>query len=78
MGKSCRHHPDKASFPDWVIVLPNFFFHKVCTIVQRMRAIPENLASIRGLIDALEFEYLRKRRALDEADQQGTDDDEKV
>lgn len=65
------HHPDKQAWPEWVIWMKNHFFHRVCTIVQRMNPTPENIACIRGLLDALEFEYLRKRRVLDEAERIG-------
>lgn len=75
MGKACWHHPNKASYPDWVILLPNFLFHQVCTVVQRMKANAQNIAAIRGLIDALEYEYLRKRRTLDEAERIGANDE---
>ena len=60
------HHPSKALFPHWVLNLGNKLFHQVVTVSQRMNATDENLAKIRVLIDALEFEYLMKRRELDE------------
>ena len=65
MSVGAYHHPDRKEYPEWVIYMKNFLFHKVVTIVQRMLAHPENLAYIRGFIDALEWEYLIKRRALD-------------
>jgi len=59
------HHPDKTLYPDWVIETGNQFFHQVLTVAQRMRATEENLAKIRGFLDALEYEYLMKRKELD-------------
>lgn len=59
------HHPHKSLYPDWTIYLGNQQFHLCVTIVQRLRPTAENLAIIRGLIDSLEYEYLRKRRYLD-------------
>jgi len=61
------HHPDKEQYPNWVIDTGNHFFHKALTIAQRMKPDPWNLAIIRGFIDALEWEYLKKRRILDVA-----------
>ena len=60
-----RHHPNKTLYPDWVLDVGNMQFHKSLTVIQRMRPIPENLAVIRAFIDALEYEYLDKRRRLD-------------
>ena len=64
-----KHHPSKALFPNWTLDLRNQLFHRVVTIIQRMNETPQNLADIRALIDALEFEYLMKRRILDELEQ---------
>ena len=60
-----EHHPDRERYPDWTLSLRNHLFHQVCTVCQRMKATTENLADIRALIDALEYEYLMKRRVLD-------------
>lgn len=68
-----NHHPDREGLPEWVIDLGNQFFHKAVTIVQRMLPNPENLAVIRGLIDALEYEYLVKRAVLDVSEGIGID-----
>jgi len=64
-----KHHPSKALFPCWTLDIRNQLFHRVVTIVQRMNENEQNLADIRTLIDALEFEYLIKRRVLDELDE---------
>ena len=63
-----KHHPSKALFPYWTLNLGNQLFHKTVTIAQRMNETDENLAKLRALIDALEFEYLMKRRVLDETE----------
>jgi len=60
------HHPSKALFPNWTLNLGNKLFHLTVTVTQRMNATPKNLSKLRALIDALEFEYLMKRRELDE------------
>lgn len=60
------HHPDKALYPDWELFLPNQLFHQVVTIIQHMNATDLNLSYIRAFIDSLEYEYLMKRRILDE------------
>lgn len=60
-----NHHPDRDKYPEWVIDVGNNHFHKTLTIVQRMLPTPENMAVIRGLIDAMEYEYLEKRRFID-------------
>lgn len=62
-----RHHPD-YDYPHWTVNLKNNLFHKILTVVQIMKATPENLADIRALCDCLEYEYLQKRRILDEWD----------
>jgi len=48
-------------------------FHKVVTVVQRMLPTIENLVVIRNLVDALEWEYLRKKEVLDVAEGIGVD-----
>jgi hypothetical protein len=65
--KGVRHHPD-YDYPHWTINLKNNMFHKVLTVIQNMKATPENLADIRAFCDSLEYEYLQKRRVLDEYD----------
>jgi len=60
-----RHHPAYKVHPEWTIDLKNHLFHQVATVVQRMKPTEENLMWIRGLIDALEWEYLNKRAILD-------------
>ena len=67
------HHPDRKAHPRWVIETGNQFFHKCLTIVQRMKPTPENLMVIRGLCDALEWEYLHKRLIMDVEDGIGAD-----
>jgi len=59
------HHPDKALYPNWILWLPRWMHHAVSR-VQSMKATDSNLAVIRAFIDALEYEYLMKRRQLDE------------
>lgn len=68
-----NHHPDREKYPEWVIDVGNNIFHKTVTIIQRMLPTPENMAIIRGLIDALEFEYLEKRRFIDVEELIGAD-----
>lgn len=68
------HHPDYLLYPNWVIFLPNQLFHKIVTVVQRMKATNQNLAGIRALIDCLEYEYLRKRQQLDEEENEDAAD----
>ena len=60
-----EHHPNRQLYPNWTIAIPRWL-HQVITKIQRMKATEENLAIIRGFIDALEYEYLQKRRVLDE------------
>lgn len=73
MAVGAYHHPDKHEYPEWVILIKNHLFHKVVTIVQRMLPTTDNLMYIRGFIDALEWEYLCKRRALDVEEKIGAD-----
>ena len=73
MSVGAYHHPDRKEYPEWVIYMKNFLFHKVVTIVQRMLPNEENLMFIRGFLDALEWEYLCKRRALDIEQKIGVD-----
>jgi hypothetical protein len=68
-----NHHPDREKYPEWVIDLGNNIFHKTVTIIQRMLPTPENMAIIRGVLDALEFEYLEKRRFIDVEELIGAD-----
>lgn len=67
------HHPDKRNSPRWVLDVGNQMFHKVVTVVQRMLPTIENLVVIRNLVDALEWEYLRKKEVLDVAEGIGVD-----
>jgi hypothetical protein len=67
------HHPDREKYPEWIIDVGNQMFHKTLTIIQRMLPVPENMAIIRGLIDALEYEYLEKRRFIDVEELIGAD-----
>ena len=60
------HHPNKKDHPNWTLWVGNNYFHKAITIAQKMKPITENLAVLRAFIDALEYEYLQKRRKLDE------------
>lgn len=62
-----RHHPD-YDYPHWTVTLRNNMFHKVITIIQNMKCTTENLADIRAFCDVIEYEYLQKRRILDEWD----------
>jgi len=73
MSVTSYHHPDKAEHPRWVLIMKNFLFHKVITIVQRMLPNEDNIMYIRSFIDALEWEYLVKRRFLDVADKIGAE-----
>ncbi len=66
-----KHHVDKQLYPNWTIETGNKLFHKCLTVIQRMRANAENLATIRGFIDALDYCYLMKRRVLDEDESEG-------
>ena len=59
------HHPDRKRWPDWTLDVGNQLFHKAITIAQTMRCTEENFAILRAFIDALEYEYLQKRRELD-------------
>jgi hypothetical protein len=68
-----NHHPDREKYPEWVIDVGNNIFHKTLTIIQRMLPTPENMAIIRGVLDALEFEYLEKRRFIDVEELIGAD-----
>ena len=60
-----KHHPAKEIWPDWALDLPQSL-HMVVNAIQRLKCTEENLAIIRSFLDALEFEYLNKRRQLDE------------
>ena len=64
-----HHHPSKALFPNWTLWIRNQLFHKVITIIQHMNETEQNLADIRAFADAIEFEYLMKRRVLDETEE---------
>jgi hypothetical protein len=72
MSGAARHHPDYEKHPNWTIWMKNHLFHKVVTLVQRMKSTPENLMWIRGFIDALEYEYLQKRAVCDVEEGIGT------
>jgi hypothetical protein len=61
------HHPSREVFPNWILAIPATL-HKVVSAVQQMATTEENLAILRAFIDSLEFEYLMKRRGLDEQD----------
>lgn len=67
------HHPNRKALPRWVLDVGNQMFHKTITIVQRMLPNIENLVIIRNLIDALEWEYLRKKAILDVEEGIGAD-----
>jgi len=60
------HHPDKERYPDWTLELKNNLFHKVVTVVQRMKSTPENLTAVFNLICSLFYELLRMLREIDE------------
>lgn len=66
------HHPNREN-PRWVLIMKNHLFHKVVTLVQRMLPNVENVMYIRQFIDALEYEYLKKREVLDVAQGIGAD-----
>ena len=65
--RGVKHHPD-YDYPFWTLNVRNNMFHKTLTILQSMKATTENLADIRAFADAVEYEYLQKRRILDEHD----------
>ena len=68
-----NHHPDREKYREWIIDCGNQMFHKVLTIIQRMLPTPENMAVIRGFCDAVEYEYLEKRRWIDVRELIGAD-----
>ena len=67
MGRPAKHHilyePD-----EWTVELGNQFFHKICTIVQRMKPTQRNYVVVTNLIHALTHEWSRIRKELDQAD----------
>jgi hypothetical protein len=67
------HHPDREGLPKWILDVGNQYFHKTVTIVQRMKATPENVTVIHNLIMALEWEYLIKRCILDQEEELGAE-----
>ena len=62
-----QHHPNKEAWPNWVLHLPQSL-HMVVNAIQRLKADDENLAIIRSFLDSIEYEYLSKRRMLDETE----------
>ncbi len=68
-----KHHPDKDRFPDWTIDLPTSL-HDVINAFQREPLYDESLTVLRGFIDSLEYEYLNRRRILDEKDAEEEDE----
>ena len=65
-----QHHPDKEQWPEWVLDLPQSL-HMVVNAIQRLKSTDENLAIIRSFLDSVDYEYLRKRRQLDEGENNG-------
>lgn len=61
------HHPAKELWPNWVVPIPATL-HRVVSAIQRMKNSDETLAYLRAFIDALELEYLLRRKLLDEED----------
>ncbi len=74
MSTPSWHHPDYSK-PRWVLLIKNFLWHKVVTMIQRMNPTQENIMYIRQFIDALEWEYLQKRAVCDVEEGIGQDSD---